>query len=246
MDKFNGITRRGVLLAGAAAAMVPAAAEAAGTRRTVVELFTSQGCSSCPPADAFLAELVARPDVMALTYHVDYWDYLGWKDTFGDADFSQRQYDYANARGDMDVYTPQIIVHGGKHFVGSNRDAVSKSIEKANGTAAVELAITAKGSEIGVHVGEGVADGETMLWVLPITSRASVKILKGEIAGREVTYHNIVRKIIPAGMWHGKAQSIALAKDAITTAGVDSCVTLLQKGKAGPILACAAWGKVAA
>ena len=246
MDKKDGITRRGLLLAGAAAAMVPTAARAAGPEMVVIELFTSQGCSSCPPADAFLSELAKTKGVMALTYHVDYWDYLGWKDTFGSPDFSQRQYDYANARGDMDVYTPQMIVHGGKHYVGSNRQRVTAALPDVDSGPAIELRIAAGQSEVVIDVGAGATEGETMLWMLPVTSLARVKILKGEIAGKEIAYHNIVRKIIPAGMWHGTAQRIALSKDAILTEGVDSCVALLQKGKAGPILACAAWGKVLA
>lgn len=235
------LTRRG-LFAGAAAALLPRVASAAGNT-AVVELFTSQGCSSCPPADAFLAELAHQKGVMALTYHVDYWDYLGWKDTFGSSDNSQRQYDYAKARGDMDVYTPQIVVHGGKHFVGSNRDAVLAAIATVGSGAAVPLSIAAENGEMIVEAGAGSPVGEAMLWVLPVTSHAKVKILKGEIAGREISYHNIVRKIIPAGMWHGAAQRVALSRDAILTDGVDSCVALLQKGKAGPILGCAAWGK---
>ncbi len=245
MDKIDGITRRGLLLAGAAVALVPAGAQAANPGVTVVELFTSQGCSSCPPADAFLADLAKTKGVMALTYHVDYWDYLGWKDTFGSPDFSQRQYDYAKARGDMDVYTPQMIVHGGKHFVGSNRQSVTGALANVEGGAAVALAVAAGKSEVVIDVGSGDPVGETMLWMLPVTSAAKVNILRGEIAGQEIAYHNIVRKIIPAGMWNGTAQRIVLPKDAILTEGVDSCVALLQKGKAGPIIACAAWGKVA-
>lgn len=245
MDKFDGITRRSLLVAGAAAALVPVGAQAARPGMVVIELFTSQGCSSCPPADAFLSELAKTKGVMALTYHVDYWDYLGWKDTFGSPDFSQRQYDYAKARGDMDVYTPQMIVHGGKHFVGSNRQRVTDALSDVDGGAAVALGIAAGESEVVIDVGDGAPVGEAMLWMLPVTSVAKVKILRGEISGQEIAYHNIVRKIIPAGMWHGTAQRIALPKDAILTEGVDSCVALLQKGKAGPIIACAAWGKVA-
>jgi hypothetical protein len=244
MFKVDGITRRGLLLASAGAALAPARAQAAGSSPVVVELFTSQGCSSCPPADAFLADLAKMKGVMALTYHVDYWDYLGWKDTFGSPDCSQRQYDYANGRGDMDVYTPQMIVHGGKHYVGSNRDGVTNALALVDGGPPVAISVTAQDSEMVLEVGEGSADGDTMLWMLPVTSEAKVKILKGEIAGREITYNNIVRKIIPAGMWHGKAQRIALPRDAILTEAVDSCVAILQKGKAGHILACAGWGKI--
>jgi hypothetical protein len=103
---------------------------AAIQRPVIVELFTSQGCSSCPPADAFLEELKAGPGVVALSYHVDYWDYLGWRDTLGSPEYSQRQYDYAKSRGDMNVYTPQTIINGGSHFVGSQKSKVSAGIAR--------------------------------------------------------------------------------------------------------------------
>lgn len=246
MNTALQLTKRRFLAAGAAAAILPRTALAAAGRPVVIELFTSQGCPSCPPADAFLAELARMKGVMALSYHVDYWDYLGWKDTFGSPDNSQRQYDYAKARGDMDIYTPQIIVHGGRHFVGSNRSGVTSAIAMVDGGVPVALRISAEKAEMVVYAGTGAADGETTLWVLPVTSQAKVKILKGEMAGEEIAYHNIVRKIIPAGMWHGQAQQVVLPKDAILTKGVDACVALLQKGKAGPVIACAAWGALAA
>lgn len=246
MSKPDGISRRNLLLAGVGCAFYAKPAMAAAGSPVVVELFTSQGCSSCPPADAFLSELAGQKGVMALTYHVDYWDYLGWKDTFGSKDCSQRQYDYADARGDMDVYTPQIVVHGGGHFVGSNRDAVGNAIATLEGAPPVPVSVRVEGSEVIVETGAGVVDGDAMLWIMAVTSEAKVKILKGEIAGQEITYHNIVRKIVPAGMWHGTALRTDLPKDAIMTEGVDSCAAILQKGKAGPILGCAGWGRIAA
>lgn len=211
----------------------------------VVELFTSQGCSSCPPADAFLTRLRAMPGVIALTYHVDYWDYLGWKDTLGGPEFSQRQYDYAKARGDMNVYTPQMIVNGNQHFVGSEEQKVLQALEGARRqTFPVGLSMLDGERDITVEIGAGTPVGDATLWLLPMASRLTVKILKGEIAGQEIEYHNVVRKILPAGMWTGKPERITLPKDGVLPPECTGCVALLQKGKVGPVLGAAVWGDV--
>ena len=216
----------------------------ASTAPVVVELFTSQGCSSCPPADAFLTELRATPGIIALTYHVDYWDYLGWKDTLGGPEFSQRQYDYAKARGDMDVYTPQMIINGGRHVVGSQKDNVRAAIAEARQqTWPVRVTLGENGREITVELGAGAKEDAT-LWLLPLVPLMSVKILKGEIAGREIEYRNVVRKILPAGMWTGKPERLVLPRDGVLAPECTGCVALLQKGKAGPVLGAAVWGDV--
>ena len=249
MKQLAVTSRRSVLAlgAGALAASVVQWAEAAVTRSVVVELFTSQGCSSCPPADAFLTELRSMPGVVAMTYHVDYWDYLGWKDTFGAPEYSQRQYDYSRTRGDMDVYTPQMIVDGAEHFVGSNRATVLDAIKKAQAKpAGVPMTLTDKGSELVVTVDAAEGMAECMVWLMPIVPRASVKILKGEIAGQTIEYHNIVRALIPAGTWSGGAKTIAMPKDGVLTSGKISCIALLQQPKAGPILGVAHWGDTGA
>lgn len=241
------MTRRGALAAGAAA-LLPIGRSAAETAPPMlVELFTSQGCSSCPPADAFAAELVRRKDVLALTYHVNYWDYLGWKDTLGSAENSQRQYDYAKARGDMDVYTPQMIVNGGPHFSGADRNSVLAVLD--HGAAAMPgpgLTVTASETELMIDIGGGASDGEATLWLLPLTARCTVKILKGEIAGKEIEYHNVVRQILPAAMWSGAAQYLRMPREAVIAKDCTGCVALLQRGKAGPVLACTSWGTLAA
>ena len=216
----------------------------ASTAPVVVELFTSQGCSSCPPADAFLTELRATPGIIALTYHVDYWDYLGWKDTLGGPEFSQRQYDYAKARGDMDVYTPQMIINGGRHVVGSQKDNVRAAIAEARQqTWPVRVTLGENGREITVELGAGAKEDAT-LWLLPLVPLMPVKILKGEIAGREIEYRNVVRKILPAGMWTGKPERLVLPRDGVLAPECTGCVALLQKGKAGPVLGAAVWGDV--
>ena len=249
MTQSSILSRRNLLALGAAAtaglAGLPAA-RAASRNPVVVELFTSQGCSSCPPADALFEDLLKEPGVQGLTYHVDYWDYLGWKDTLGKPEFSQRQYDYAHARGDMDVYTPQMVVNGSTHFVGSDRrQAMAVIAEAAARPAVMAIKLYEKDMELVAEIGAGKPVGETTLWVMPVVSTATVKILKGEIAGQQITYRNVVRQAMPAGMWNGEAKTIALPKDGIMVDGASHCVALLQMGKVGPIIGFGQWGEAA-
>ncbi len=185
------------------------------------------------------------PGVLALTFHVDYWDYLGWKDTLASPEFSQRQYDYAKDRGDMDVFTPQMVVNGAKQMVGSQRSevfAVIAQSRKASWPAALRMEDSAK--EMVIEIGAGEAQQDATLWVMPVMERTTVKIEKGEMAGREIDYTNVVRKLVPAGMWRGQETRIALPKEGLMPPGASACVALLQQGKVGPILGCACWGSV--
>src|SRR5580704_3087368 len=123
--------------------------------RAVVELFTSQGCSSCPPADKIIGELARDPSVIALSMPIDYWDYLGWKDTLADSRFSARQKAYSQMRGDREVYTPQVVVNGSTHVIGSDRAGIESAIgttEKADGVMSVPVAMTQAGKQITVSV----------------------------------------------------------------------------------------------
>ncbi len=221
---------------------------ARGAGKVVVELFTSQGCSSCPPADALLRELSTMKGVLALTYNVDYWNYLGWRDTLSLPEFSQRQYDYAKSRGDMDVYTPQIIVHGGSHLVGSKRAAVLQEIEQAlaRTDSPVALSMSPQGSDIVVEIGSAPQPISATLWLMPIIPSVSVQIDKGENKGLEIVYTNVVRKIVPAGMWHGSDQKISLPRDGILEADYKACVAILQQGKTGSVIGSAHWGAIGA
>lgn len=240
------INRRGVLGLGACgcASLLAAPAMAAGLS-AVAELFTSQGCSSCPPADQFAGEIRRRPGVIVLTYHVDYWDYLGWKDTLATPDFSNRQYAYAKARGDMDVYTPQMIINGGSHYVGSRKAEVLAALDRAAGsTWPASVTLTQAGGQVAVEIGDGGFSGEATLWLMPLQPKLTVKVEKGEIAGQEITYHNIVRRIVPGGMWSGKAARFVLPADAVLTPECSGCAAILQRGKAGPILGVGTWGDV--
>ncbi|HUR45828.1 MAG TPA: DUF1223 domain-containing protein, partial [Candidatus Saccharimonadales bacterium] len=160
-------------------------------------------------------------------------------------EYSQRQYDYAHARGDMDVYTPQIIVEGNDHFVGSNRKAVLEAIRKAQGVpAGVSLTVKDEGRELVIEIGSASSATQSTVWLMPVSSKVPVKILKGEIAGKEISYYNVVRALVPAGMWSGEAKTLTLPKDGVLRSGSKGCVALLQQGKTGPILGAAQWGEV--
>ena len=244
------MTRRSALMLGAAAlAASPARADA--TRACVVELFTSQGCSSCPPADEFMHELRAMKDVIALTFNVDYWDYLGWRDTLGSPVHSQRQYDYAKARGDMDVYTPQMIVDGGSHYVGSNRNSVMAAIRRSLGSMPslwIPMSLAGTGSELQINVGvASLAKNRTeaTVWLCSVAPEMSVTIEKGENAGKEIVYYNVVRKIVPAGMWVGEPVSLSLPKESLINPECKGGVALLQLGAQGRIIGAASWGVIA-
>jgi hypothetical protein len=219
--------------------MIASPAVAAAKRPIIVELFTSQGCSSCPPADAYFKALKDGPDVIALSYHVDYWDYLGWRDTLGSPEFSQRQYDYAKSRGDRNVYTPQTIINGGKHFVGSQRSRVSGGIEAARSEDAtdwVDLQMTDNKTDVSISIPAGKPVTEATLWLAAFAPSISTEIKKGENAGRTVDYTQVVRKMVPAGMWHGEAAKIVLPKGSVVPEGCKGWVALLQEGKVGRVI----------
>jgi hypothetical protein len=191
----------------ALAVLVSPAASAGQTPRAVVELYTSQGCSSCPPADARLTELSRKPDFVALTLHVDYWDYLGWKDTLAKPEFSERQRAYSHSRGDRGVYTPQMIVNGAYACVGSDDGKIDVSIEKATSEhprLPVPVAVSRAGDVITVEVAEAaseVSPGE--VWLVTVQSSVTVEIERGENKGREATYVNVVREMTQIGIWDG-------------------------------------------
>ncbi len=240
------LNRRSALALGASA-LFAKPGFAAG-RPVIVELFTSQSCSSCPPADAYFESLKNRPGVVALSYHVDYWDYLGWRDTLGEPEYSQRQYDYAKSRGDSDVYTPQVVINGGKHYVGSLRPAVSAAIDAAlteNPGRWVDLAMADNATDLVIEIAAGDATAEATLWFMAFVPLVTAEIGKGKNAGKTIDYHNVVRKMVPADMWHGEAAKIVLPRSSVIPEDCKGWVALLQEGKAGRVIG-AATGGVAA
>lgn len=213
--------------------------------KAVVELFTSQGCSSCPTADAVLERLAKRSDVIALSLSVDYWDYLGWKDTLASPKFSARQRAYSKARGDGAIYTPQAVVNGLVHVNGNDEGQIGHLIEKTAKTlsvARVPMKLSQENDKLVVEVGAGRA-GETAkdatLWLAVIAKDVAVPIARGENKGRTITYTNVVRELIPIGMWNGKAMTVRLERHSFMRPDSDRCAVLLQQGEAGPIVAAA-------
>ncbi|KKB84134.1 hypothetical protein VW29_11925 [Devosia limi DSM 17137] len=167
--------------------------------RAVVELFTSQGCAACPPADALLTSLAEQPDVIALAYHVDYWDYIGWTDTFGAEANSDRQRDYAKSWGSSRIYTPQMVVNGTKGVVGSRRPEVHGAIDAASLKVPVSLSVDGDMLKIAIAPQEGVADAT--VWLVTYLDRADVDIERGENAGKKVVYTQVVTGRQVLGMW---------------------------------------------
>jgi hypothetical protein len=233
---------RRTLLAAVLAAIAIAPAKADATRPVVVELFTSQGCSSCPPADALMAELVKRPDVIALSFNVDYWDYIGWKDNLARPEFGLRARAYVDRMKLQSPYTPQMIVDGLIDVVGNQRGKVTGVVEKqANGPRnGVAVTIVRSGGNLGISVGEGEAAPGARILVLRTKSSVTVEIGKGENRGKKITYSNSVRRVIDAGEWTGKAASLSLpvAMPELKEP-TDGIVVMIQGGPGGPILGAA-------
>ncbi|WP_246657531.1 DUF1223 domain-containing protein [Cohaesibacter sp. CAU 1516] len=223
------------------ASAVPGVA-ATGDSPIVVELFTSQGCSSCPPADKLLGELSANPNVIALTQAVDYWDYLGWKDENARKAHTVRQQNYARVRGDRRIYTPQMVINGRTHVVGSRRGEVERGL--ARGAKALSVNIKTETSRDALKIsvaGSNSVDKRvrnSTLYLVPFKKSVSVAIKRGENRGRTVTYHNVVSGMRPIGMWHGDSIAVELPLAELQQHGFDGCAVLLQadlKGLPGPI-----------
>jgi hypothetical protein len=164
----------------------------AADSKVVIELFTSQGCSSCPPADKLLGELAEDKKFIALSLPVDYWDYLGWHDTLAKAAYSKRQRGYSELRGGHEVFTPQVVVNGATQVVGSDRRAIESTAEKAAKDKSVPVTLVRSGSNIEVAVGPG-DNAPAVVWLLAIAQAKRVAIGRGENHGKTITYHNVVR-----------------------------------------------------
>lgn len=198
--------------------------------RAVIELFTSQGCSSCPPADKLFVKLARDPDLIALSLPVDYWDRLGWKDTLAKHAFTERQNAYAGVRGDGQVYTPQAVVNGATHAIGSDPTAIADAIAQTAGILTVPVSAETAGNDIMLSIGAAASGGakDAMITVLPYFAARDVAIGRGENAREKVTYANVVRDIVPAGQWSGQPLTRTIA--AKDFEGYDGIVVLLQAG----------------
>jgi len=201
----------------------------------VVELFTSQGCSSCPPADKIIGDLARDPQVIALSMPIDYWDYLGWKDTLADSRFSARQKSYSNMRGDRDVYTPQVIVNGTRQVIGSDRGKIDSAIDdtrRSDAVMSVPVSLTISGKQVNVAVaaskGLHAAHGE--VWICAVSKAVPITIGRGENRGQALTYYNVVRNWLKVGDWNGTATNWTVPLENISRDGVDAAVVYVQDG----------------
>jgi hypothetical protein len=234
------------LIAGPMMSSSAAAAEPATVAPVVVELFTSQGCSSCPPADALLTELAGRPDVVALSLHVDYWDYIGWKDPYASPQYTARQQRYAEALHLRYVYTPQIVVDGRTNVVGSHRAKVLAAIEAAaQRDRPIDITFgTANGGTVIIPEGHAPEEGATV-WLAIYDSEQVTEIKRGENAGHKLRNANVVRSFERLGTWMGARLEIPLDLAGARARGRDGCAVIVQQGRTGPILAAAAMSLVA-
>jgi hypothetical protein len=211
---------------------------AADSPLVVVELFTSQGCSSCPPADALLSELARRQDVLALSEHVDYWDYLGWKDPFSSAEVTQRQRDYARTLGLGYVYTPQMVIQGTRQVIGSDRAAVIEGIAKMRASGGVSVGIRPDAArQVRISLTEQNAGEDADLWLVVFDKQHTTRIERGENRGRELRHHNVVRGLSHVGTWAGRPLSLAVSMPDV--GGRDACAVLVQGKRSGRILGAA-------
>jgi hypothetical protein len=212
-----------------------------GASPVVVELFTSQGCSSCPPADHFLGELARRSDVLALAFHVDYWNYIGWTDPFASKIATQRQRDYSQQLALRYVYTPQMVINGVAEGVGAEPDTIMPLIKAAAADpaprAVTTLARTGDG-RLAVHIDAGSTSEPASVWLVGFDRVDRTSVLHGENEGRTATDYQVVRSFREVGTWTGAAVDLDLAANA--AAGDGSVAVLVQLHGTGRIVGAAA------
>jgi len=221
----------------AVAAPAPTAISAISTgadaaHPTVVELYESQGCSDCPPANANVNALAARPDILALNFAVTYWDRLGWKDTFAKPAYTARQWDYSNAAGRGQVATPQVIINGAGTVVGANPQNLARAIrDNSRGLGGPQI-VAANGK---VTIGKGA--GKATVWIVQYDPRTlTVPIRAGENGGRSLDHRNVVRSLATLGSWNGAP--VTFTVPALADRSYRNAI-LVQQGKGGKIVAAA-------
>ncbi|MFI4974299.1 MAG: DUF1223 domain-containing protein [Caulobacterales bacterium] len=221
-----------ILGAVAFAASSTRAADAA--HPVVVELFQSQGCSSCPPANANLLGIADRPEVLALSFGVTYWDDLGWKDTFAQPQYTARQWDYARGFGHPEVFTPQVVVNGRRDGIGADAGDFARLVRAGERAAAPTLAVRADA----VSVGAGPIPARPAdVWLVRYDPRVvMVPIRRGENGGKTLPHKNVVHELVRIGAWSGGAETLRLPR---TSDPVLRTAILVQLSRGGPILAAA-------
>ena len=215
-------------------------------RPVVVELFTSQGCNSCPPAEAFLNKLAKRDNIIALEFHVDYWDYIGWQDPFAHKDFTNRQRAYAGPLQMRYVYTPQMVLNGERHEVGSRVMSVEVAIDQMMSRSAsppapplplVKIKHEANILSVDIQSNGVTVDEEYDILIVSFDGQHETKVTRGENRGKTLINSNIVRDIHNLGIWKGGDKSLSV--DIYSLAGNGGCAVLLQKKNGGAILTAA-------
>jgi hypothetical protein len=195
----------------------------------VIELFTSQGCSSCPRADAAMEKIANTADVVAISYHIDYWNYLGWPDTLGGKENTDRQYAYARTLGNNNVFTPQIVLNGIQDSKSTNPAVILADLKRmsdAGNGVPVDVDADLTKDEMTISVGDGVGKADVVMAYFK--KMTTVEIAKGENSGKKITYRNAVTKLETVGMWDGKAMTIKLPAALISKKGQDGCAILVQ------------------
>lgn len=201
----------------------------AAMRPTVVELYTSEGCSSCPPADQLLGTLAQRPDVLALAFHVRYWDSLGWPDRFSLSYADQRQSRYARLLDLASVFTPQIVVDGQRSFVGSDQRSILPAIGAPHDGVVIEVEV--KPDQLRIAVAAGASPTPADVLLLALLPEAQTAIGRGENAGRTLREVNVVRASIALGRWNGSAQSYTLPRSAVPGDASEAAILVQQDGQ---------------
>jgi hypothetical protein len=220
-----------VVACASAATLLPAFG---GDTRAVVELFTSQGCSSCPPADKLLGELAADPSLVSISLPIDYWDYLGWKDTLADPRHAARQRAYSKLRGDREVYTPQVVVNGVLHALGSDRAAIEKAIAKSRenpATLSLPVKTSFADSKLSVSLPErSDLKSPAEIWIVGLARAVTVVVKRGENKGKTITYHNVARRWLKLDSWNGNANTWTVAGKDLEGDDISGAAVFVETG----------------
>ncbi len=223
----------------------PEMVSSGGRNLVVVELFTSQGCNLCPPADKILTEFSRQENILALSYSVDYWNYLGWKDTLAKPECTDRQKKYNMSLGKNGVYTPQMIIQGDHDVIGSRRDLAQEMVSKARLHATehkldgLEITFDMTGDMIDLRISAREKERQATIWVIGYDHERTVNIMGGELGGQIRKYHNVVQSIKRVGSWTGEDVKLTLSKQDIGDGAYDAYALLLQDEETGPIIAAA-------
>ncbi|MEA2988972.1 MAG: hypothetical protein QOG83_1683 [Alphaproteobacteria bacterium] len=202
--------------------------------RAVIELFTSQGCSSCPPADKLVGELASDPTLVPISLPIDYWDYLGWKDTLADPRNTARQRAYSKTRGDRDVYTPQAVINGSTQALGSDKAAIEHAVAKSRqnpATLSLPVTLAVADGHLVISVPErSDSRASAEVWISGLAKSVTVLIKRGENKGKTITYHNVARRWLKIDGWDGKARTWSVPLRDLEADGIDGAAVFVQSG----------------